>query len=436
MRRLVIAAALVWPSAAAANPTLMGEDDPHPGIRWQHWVDSALPARIQLVRIDLTSQEIEVQATKEADRGITTGAYAKRYSTQVAINGDSFAVAGYVPNGLAIGDGVQWSNTSDNPQSAVLHYRRVGDGTHERTYVEIVPPEVQINSIGDLPMGTLGAVSGRPLLVRNGVVETGFDGNDPETIPYQSAPRSAVGVTADGNTLLLVTVDGWQAGSIGMTAPEVASFLAARGASMAMMLDGGGASTLVMDGVLANMPSDGVQRPVANHLAIKQGNLGTGEVTGVVCKDDIIACRTDLSLRLPGAKVYLDDGRSATASAGDASFSFLGVTPRLVCVTAKKPGYVTNSRCVYLSLQDQPTYDSVALMVGTDPIDAGVTDANASDPDADTGSSGFDHDAGITQPTHPGGCCDAGSPGGSIFAAVFVLVALSWQNPRRSRYNR
>ena len=41
---------------------------------------------------------------------------------------------------------------------------------------------------------------------------------------------------------------------------------------------------------MANHPSDGVERNVANHLGIKYGQLLTGELAGRICRDDVIAC--------------------------------------------------------------------------------------------------------------------------------------------------
>ena len=124
---------------------------------------------------------------------------------------------------------------------------------------EIEPPEV-VSTPASLPPGTQGAIGGKPLLVRAGFVEPQPNCADPVTLACQRAPRSAIALTADGHTLLLATVDGWQATSLGMTAVELGQFLAARGAYMAMALDGGSSATLVIDGNLANLPSDGVER--------------------------------------------------------------------------------------------------------------------------------------------------------------------------------
>src|SRR5262249_23117230 len=150
------------------------QSDPHPGLHYERWVDDAIPARIDMVRVDLTSQELGLFATKEIDRGLTTGEYAARINAQVAINGDAFSVAGYRPRGLAIGDSQPWSNTSDDDSSAVLHFHRAAQDGHERTVATmLLPPKTPVTP-SDLPVDTQGAVSGRPLLVRNGQVETQF----------------------------------------------------------------------------------------------------------------------------------------------------------------------------------------------------------------------------------------------------------------------
>src|SRR2546430_1326836 len=80
----------------------------------------------------------------------------------------------------------------------------------------------------EMPAGTLaaeGAIGGRALLVQQGMPMSAYDAADP-TQPFRQAPRSALGLDAGGHTLYLVTVDGDQAASLGMTAVELAWFLA------------------------------------------------------------------------------------------------------------------------------------------------------------------------------------------------------------------
>jgi exopolysaccharide biosynthesis protein len=412
MRALAV---LFVASSATAAPALTFQSDPYPGIHRETWTDAAIPARIRLMRIDLTSSEIAVYATKEADRGLTTSDYAARANAQVAINGDFFLVNGYVPRGLAIGDSSAWSTTSDNEASAIFHFRREG----ERTVATIIPPEGTYAAT-DLPAGTAGAVSGRPLLVRQSLAVTSFDCADPITIPCQPAPRSAVAVSPDGNTLWLVVVDGWQSSSYGLTAPQLADFLRARGAGMAMGLDVGSSSTLVQDGTVISSPSDGIERTVANHLAVKYGMLPKGEIYGLICKHSVIDCATDTpSRRIAGAAVTLDDGRSIVTDTTGA-YDFVSVTPRLACVTVKKTGYLTVHQC----RQVEPgviTYNSVALWEGTDPIDAGVGDDSGLPPDASATGDAQTGDGGNGYVDPLDGChCESGRPPNMV---VLVVVA-------------
>jgi len=82
-------------------------------------------------------------------------------------------------------------------------------------------------------------------------------------------PRTAVARLADGR-ILLVVVDGRQPyHSLGMTLPELATFLRALGATDAVNLDGGGSTTLVVRGTVVNLPSDeSGERPVSNALLV------------------------------------------------------------------------------------------------------------------------------------------------------------------------
>lgn len=80
-------------------------------------------------------------------------------------------------------------------------------------------------------------------------------------------PRSALAVTRQG-TLLFYTVDGRQPSSVGMTMRELAEQLAALGALEAINLDGGGSTTLVVNGAIQNSPSDKTERPVSDALLL------------------------------------------------------------------------------------------------------------------------------------------------------------------------
>ncbi|MFH2032379.1 MAG: phosphodiester glycosidase family protein [Bacteroidota bacterium] len=82
-------------------------------------------------------------------------------------------------------------------------------------------------------------------------------------------PRTAVGYNQDKTKLFLVTVDGRQTTSVGMSLPELADFMLSIGCYTAVNLDGGGSTTMVVRNKIVNSPSDpGGERRVANSLMV------------------------------------------------------------------------------------------------------------------------------------------------------------------------
>lgn len=82
-------------------------------------------------------------------------------------------------------------------------------------------------------------------------------------------PRTAVGFSRDSSTLLLLTVDGRSENSGGMTLIELADMMRQLGAWQAMNFDGGGSTTMVIDGKVVNHPSDQQgERAVGNALLV------------------------------------------------------------------------------------------------------------------------------------------------------------------------
>jgi hypothetical protein len=389
-------------------------EDPHPGIHRERWIDLDVPARIHLARIDLGSSEISVFATSEIDKAITPSEFATRVGAQLAINGDFFAAATFVPRGLAVGhDKATWGTTADNPDSGVIHFDR---SILDRAVISITPPETFVDP-GTLPPENQGVVSGRPLLVRAGVVQASSC-DDPETLACTRAPRSALGISADGNTLLLAVVDGWQPGSTGLTANELAAFLVERGARDALGLDVGASSAMTLDGATISNPSDGVLRPVANHIAVRFGALDPGQLVGIICLRDIFNCTTTIG----GAEVTLDDGQTYTTLA-NGIYDFPSVPPRYACVDVVADGYEPGHKCKQVESGGK-TYNSVALFpIGEQPDARPLPDGgNPGGVDADT-----------VQPP-PGGCCDSGNtaPDPAVALAVALLVLTSPRRVRRS----
>ncbi|MET9852321.1 phosphodiester glycosidase family protein [Streptomyces sp. NPDC006450] len=130
---------------------------------------------------------------------------------------------------------------------------------------------------GPLPAS---AVGGREALVVAGVPQN-HDG-EPNNA---AAPRTAVGFSRDGRRARLVTVDGRQRDSGGLTLTALGRLMHRLGAHEALNLDGGGSSTLLAaptgETALAveNSPSDGRLRPVPNGLVLT-APAGSGRAAG------------------------------------------------------------------------------------------------------------------------------------------------------------
>ena len=118
------------------------------------------------------------------------------------------------------------------------------------------------------------AIGGGPLLLQDGeVVEDPYTPAPGER--DRRSPVAAVGIGQDRRTMMLVEVDGRQPRlSIGLTRPQLATYLQRLGAFQAMAFDSGGSATMVvrLPGQrvprVVNSPSDGVERPVGNALLV------------------------------------------------------------------------------------------------------------------------------------------------------------------------
>jgi Phosphodiester glycosidase len=145
--------------------------------------------------------------------------------------------------------------------------------------------------------GVETVIGGGPVLVQNGQLI-----DDPHSpVPnerFHRNPVSAVGISRDAQTLLLVSVDGRQPRfSVGLTQPQLAAYMRWLGAYQAMEFDSGGSVTMAVRlpgrsvPVVVNSPSDGHERRVANALLVFRASLGTA----VRNNTRVLACRESCS---------------------------------------------------------------------------------------------------------------------------------------------
>lgn len=185
-----------------------------------------------------------------------------------------------------------WSMLSDPVTGKAPGYVAGGKadihGWVENAGQAISPPEAGFWSVwmdqqGKVSLGmvpTIGELRQRKIRARWAV--SGFAGilQDGRILPAPSEvrhPRTAVGITKDGNTLVWLVVDGRQKGfSEGVSEEELARLLLEARCHHGINLDGGGSSSLWIRDAngrpgLINRPSDVIgPRPVPVMLVVKQ----------------------------------------------------------------------------------------------------------------------------------------------------------------------
>lgn len=242
-----------------------------PGIDWLHRVDSgSTPQDVHAVRVDLSRETIGLRASMDAsgsERAVTTSTFASNVGAIVAINGD-WSASG-TPVGLAIGNGWLWRSHYDDASIGGTWGYLACDVFNTCT-IDALPPLSEAWWFGSptiSPYRYYNAVGANGLvLIEEGVRSSGcYDGCSGDVCRH---PRSAACTSADGETLWLVQIDGRRSSASGMTCEETRDLLEGLGCWNAAMLDGGGSSTIWIDGAVRNQPSDGSQCSTANHFGV------------------------------------------------------------------------------------------------------------------------------------------------------------------------
>ena len=113
-------------------------------------------------------------------------------------------------------------------------------------------------------------VGGVPQLIKDGKIDITWEKEKAsKSFAETRHPRTAVAKLGDGK-FLMITVDGRQPGvSVGMTLQELADYILSLGATDAMNLDGGGSTTMYLDGKVVNTPSEkGEERRVSDAILV------------------------------------------------------------------------------------------------------------------------------------------------------------------------
>lgn len=115
----------------------------------------------------------------------------------------------------------------------------------------------------------LHALGGGPLLVACGqvVLDPAREGFRADVAAGRHA-RTAIGIKPDGRVVIVVAEGGRGGRGPGLTLTELAKLMLHLGCKAAMNLDGGGSTTLVVQGQVVNACADGFPRAVSNALML------------------------------------------------------------------------------------------------------------------------------------------------------------------------
>jgi len=298
-RRLLLLLALLL-----STPPLFAEwREIATGVTFQNFSPNS-PITYHVARIRLGSEGIRVIATRENQRGSTVTKFATATKALVAINGDYFdqKMAPVGPTVSPCGPWTQKAAQTKRNQALLV----VGKGRAEIYPFADIPSE--------LPTWSGSAISGWPMLVNGCRALTASELPGSDAFTRSPHARTAVGISKDKKTLYLVVVDGRKNEAAGVTLAALGEFMEEElGVCTALNLDGGGSSTMAVDGKLASKPTSGSERVVANHLAVvRTKNLAS-------CLDPAIDPGT--TLRMASADLWRDMdeifGRTGVPSSGD-----------------------------------------------------------------------------------------------------------------------
>jgi hypothetical protein len=287
-RRLLLALWCYWLPAADTV------QHPFRGVTYIERVETAPRAlRMHVVKVDLATPGIAFKLSPPGGKletvRQTTLDYLLQEHAQIAINAHYFLPwpssspeASLV--GFAASNGTVYSAFEAPEQSyALVPYapalnidagNRAGivhrdpafaDGRHILERVQVW------NAVSGSAQIVTDGVKTIPEYAPPGVLQPGGPGaySNAKSWYAQINARSAIGLTKDSATLVLFTVD-IRGGSAGMSVGEVADVLIRDyGVYQALNLDGGGSTSLAVDGVLMNASSDNAKgRSVGSSLAV------------------------------------------------------------------------------------------------------------------------------------------------------------------------
>ena len=217
--------------------------DDHVTIQYTEYTTNGTTVHVADIQMDSIESLKTAFAQDTYGKNVTqsTSEMAAAHNAILAINGDYYGVQ---ESGYVIRNGVVYRDKAGSNEVLCIY----GDGS-----MQVVDPST-VTAQELVDQGVWQAFSFGPGLIKNGEISVSL--NSEVGKAKASNPRTAIGMIDDLHYVFVVS-DGRSEESEGLSLYELAAFMEQLGVKTAYNLDGGGSSTMVLQGEVINNPAGG-----------------------------------------------------------------------------------------------------------------------------------------------------------------------------------
>lgn len=209
---------------------------------------------VHALRVDL--QAVKLSVSPPAERGQAIDNMPSAAGALASIN-VSFFNKEYQVRGITISDGEAWEPVFEIARSPVL-----ACDAAQHCVIELKPEKARPE--------WRNVMAGTPWLLDHGRQRTAEDDATCKNLCAMAHPRTAVGLDASGRFLIIALAEGRRPPVLGLSLAQMSAVMAQLGAVDAINLDGGGSSTLLLQGrsAMERPFNEPALRKVANALHV------------------------------------------------------------------------------------------------------------------------------------------------------------------------
>lgn len=249
------------PDEGLAQPFKVGQaidwQTLRPGIDYIY-LKNQFRSHVHIIRVDLTKSQISIGVSNETDKRLTTLDHSKSSNAFIAVNA-SFFDGFYNPRGHTVSSSTPWKKVLFPESSPFMYCDASKDCTINHKGTEKADESWHT------------AVGGKYSLVSAGQIRTPREDKNCGSFCTSLHPRTAIGLDRNRSSLIILMAEGRREDIRGLSLTQTANLIHYAGSYDAFNLDGGGSSSLILDGHIASLrpTAEPDLRAVASSLLIK-----------------------------------------------------------------------------------------------------------------------------------------------------------------------